>query len=488
VSALAQGRDVLSGLPEGLLLNGEWVAGADGGRIPVENPATGEVLAHIADGTPADALRLLDAAAEAQPGWAATPARERGELLRAAFEAVRDRREELATLISLEMGKPFAEALGEVDYGNEFLRWFSEEAVRLDGDYRIAPDGQTRILVSRQPVGPCLAITPWNFPLAMATRKIAPAFAAGCTMIVKPATQTPLTTIAFAQILLDLGLPAGVLGVLTSSSASRATAPLIADGRIRKVTFTGSTEIGRKLIAACGEKVVRTSMELGGNAPFVVFADADLDAAVSGAMLAKMRNMGEACTAANRFFVQAPVAAEFADRLAERMGALQVGPGLEPSTQVGPLIDADACDRMADLVAEATAAGATVRTGGARLDGAGHFFAPTVIDGVDPSSALVSDEIFGPIAPVIAFDTEDEGVALANDTEYGLVAYAYTRDLQRALRVAERLEAGMVALNRGLVSNAAAPFGGIKQSGLGREGGREGIDDYLDIKYVCIDR
>jgi succinate-semialdehyde dehydrogenase/glutarate-semialdehyde dehydrogenase len=474
--------------PTQLLIGGEWTAGSTGNTIPVIDPATGEPICHIADGDETDSLRALDAAAEAQPGWAATPARERAELLRAAFEAVRDQRERLARIVSAEMGKPLREALAEVDYGAEFLRWYSEEAVRLKGDYRIAPDGRTRILVSRQPVGPCLLITPWNFPLAMATRKIAPAFAAGCTAIVKPAKQTPLTTLAFAQILLDVGLPPGVLGVLTTNSASGATAPLIADGRIRKVSFTGSTEVGRRLIAACGEQVVRTSMELGGNAPFVVFADADLDAAVEGAMLAKMRNMGEACTAANRFFVEAPVAAEFADRLARRMGGLRVGPGLEPGVEVGPLIDADACERIEALVGEAAAAGATVRTGGAARSGPGHFFEPTVLDGVDPGSPLCTDEIFGPVAPVIAFEGEDEGVALANDTEYGLVAYAYTRDLQRALRVAERLDAGMVALNRGLVSNAAAPFGGIKQSGLGREGGREGIDDYLDVKYVCIDR
>jgi succinate-semialdehyde dehydrogenase/glutarate-semialdehyde dehydrogenase len=488
VSAVAPTHDVLADLPTGLLIDAEWRGARSGATIPVEDPATGEPLAEVADADEDDARTALDAAAAAQPEWATTAPRERAELLRRAFEAVRVARDDLATLISLEMGKPLAEARAEVDYGAEFLRWFSEEAVRLAGDYRVAPDGATRIMVARQPVGPCLLITPWNFPLAMATRKIAPAFAAGCTAILKPATQTPLTSLAFAQILLDAGLPAGVLGVLTTRRAGATTGPMIADGRIRKLSFTGSTEVGRRLLAACGEQVVRSSMELGGNAPFVVFADADLDAAVSGAMLAKMRNMGEACTAANRFFVEEPVAADFAAALADRMAALRVGPGLEPDSEVGPLIDEPARERIAELVEDAVAGGATVRTGGAPRPGRGYFYEPTVLDGVDPSARLCREEIFGPVAPIVAFSGEDEAIRLANDSEYGLVAYAYTRDLHRALRVAERLEAGMVALNRGLVSNAAAPFGGIKHSGLGREGGREGIDDYLDVKYVCVDR
>jgi len=480
-------RPDLEAVPSGLLIGGEWVASEFAETVPVEDPATGETIAEIADATTGDALRALDAAAAAQPAWERTAPRERGEILRRAFEAVRERRERFAALISLEMGKPYREALGEVDYGNEFLRWYAEEAVRIGGDYRIAPDGATRLLVRRAAVGPCLLITPWNFPLAMATRKIAPAFAAGCTAIVKPAKQTPLTTLALAQVLLDAGAPPGVLGVLTSSSASRVTAPLIADGRIRKLSFTGSTEIGRLLIAACGEQVVRASMELGGNAPFLVFADADLDAAVEGAMVAKMRNMGEACTAANRFLVARPVADAFAERLARRMGALRLGPGLDPASDVGPLIDAPACARIAGLVDAAVGAGASLRAGGRALDGPGHFFEPTVLAGVDPASDLFRDEIFGPVAPIAAFDSDEEAIAMANDTEYGLVAYAYTRDLQRALRVADGLQTGMVGINRGLVSNAAAPFGGVKHSGLGREGGREGIEDYLDLKYLAID-
>ena len=473
--------------PTKLLIGGEWVDGSTGNTIPVIDPATGSVLAEIADGDESDSLRALDAAAEAQPAWAATPARERAELLRAAFEAVRDQRERLARIVSAEMGKPLREALAELDYGAEFLRWYSEEAVRLKGDYRMAPDGKSRILVTRQPVGPCLLITPWNFPFAMATRKIAPAIAAGCTAILKPATQTPLTSLAFAQLLVELGLPAGVLGVLTTSRASSVSGPLLADGRIRKLSFTGSTEVGRKLIELCGPQVVRTSMELGGNAPFIVFADADVEAAVDGAMVAKMRNMGEACTAANRFFVHESIAPEFSSRLAARMAELRLGHGLEPDTDVGPLIDEPSRERIGQLVSDAARSGATVRTGGAAAPGPGYFFEPTVIDGVDPSSALFTDEIFGPVAPVVSFSDDDEAIRLANSTEYGLVAYAYTRDVDRALRVADRLEAGMVAINRGIVSNAAAPFGGIKQSGLGREGGREGIDDYLDVKYVCLD-
>jgi succinate-semialdehyde dehydrogenase/glutarate-semialdehyde dehydrogenase len=487
MSATAIPYPETSAIPTDLLIDGEWIAAEHGGTVAVDNPATGEVIAEIADATPTDGLRALDAAAAAQPGWEATAPRERGEILRAAFEAVRARREEIAALISLEMGKPFREALGEVDYGNEFLRWYSEEAVRIAGDYRIAPDGLTRILVKRSAVGPCLLITPWNFPLAMATRKIAPAFAAGCTAIVKPAKQTPLTTLLFAQILQEAGTPPGVLNVLTSSSASRLTGPLIADGRVRKVSFTGSTEVGRVLIAACGDQVVRTSMELGGNAPFLVFEDADLDAAVEGAMVAKMRNMGEACTAANRFLVARPVAAEFTRRLAERMGGLRLGSGLDPVSEVGPLIDQDASDRIAGLVDQAVSAGATVRAGGHPVDGPGYFFQPTVLEDVDPTSDMFRDEIFGPVAPVVAFDSDEEAITMANDTEYGLIAYAYTRDIQRSLRAADGLKAGMIGINRGLVSNAAAPFGGVKQSGLGREGGREGIEDYLDVKYLAID-
>jgi succinate-semialdehyde dehydrogenase / glutarate-semialdehyde dehydrogenase len=488
VTALAAPADVVGRVPAGLLVGGEWRAAAAGATMPVHDPATGGLLAAVADATPADGLAALDAAAAAQRAWSRTPARERAELLRAAFEAVQQARDDLATLITLEMGKPLAEARAEVDYGAEFLRWFSEEAVRTRGDYRAAPDGGSRILVQRQPVGPCLLITPWNFPLAMATRKLAAAFAAGCTAILKPAPQTPLTALAFAGILHDLGLPAGVLGVVTTSDAPALCDRLILDGRVRKVSFTGSTAVGRRLLERCGRQVVRTSMELGGNAPFLVFADADLDAAVDGAMLAKMRNMGEACTAANRFFVEAPVAQRFAELLAERMGALQLGHGLEPGTEVGPLIDAAARERVAGLVGEAVAGGARILTGGTPCGDAGWFYAPTVVDRVDARARLLREELFGPVAPIVPFGDESEAVRLANDTEYGLVAYAYTRDVDRALRLGDELDAGMVALNRGLVSNAAAPFGGIKHSGLGREGGREGIDDYLDVKYLCFDR
>jgi succinate-semialdehyde dehydrogenase / glutarate-semialdehyde dehydrogenase len=477
----------LDALPQGLLIDGQWVQSADQGTIPVEDPATGELLANIADAQASDALEALDVAAAIQPEWAATPPRARAELLRRAFDAVQAGRTRLATLISLEMGKPIGEALAEVDYGAEFLRWFSEETVRIGGEYRIAPDGQTRILVGRHPVGPTLLITPWNFPLAMATRKIAPALAAGCTAILKPAQQTPLTCLAFAQILIDSGLPPGVLSVLTAASAARLVTPLLADGRIRKLSFTGSTEVGRQLIAQCGENVVRTSMELGGNAPFLVFADADLDAAVEGALVAKMRNMGEACTAANRFLIERPIAAEFAARLAERMRALRLGPGVAPETQVGPLIDRQACDRLAALVVDAVDRGAAVHDT-SEVPDHGYFFAPTVLEDVDPASDLCTDEIFGPLAPVVPFDDEAEAVTLANGTEYGLVAYVYTTDMRRSLRLSDGLEFGMIGLNRGLVSNAAAPFGGVKHSGLGREGGREGIEDYLDVKYVCVDR
>jgi succinate-semialdehyde dehydrogenase/glutarate-semialdehyde dehydrogenase len=480
-------RPDVGAVPPGLLISGEWRAAEHGATITVEDPATGEAIADIADATERDGMAALDAAAAAQAAWESTPARERGEILRRAFDALQTRRAEVAALISLEMGKPFREALAEVDYGAEFLRWYAEEAVRIGGDYRMAPDGATRILVKRGAVGPCLLITPWNFPLAMATRKIAPAFAAGCTAILKPATQTPLTSKVVAQILVEAGTPPGVLGVLTTSSAGRVTGPLIADGRIRKVSFTGSTEVGRRLIAASGDQVVRTSMELGGNAPFLVFEDADLDDAVEGAMLAKMRNMGEACTAANRFLVARPVMADFTRRLADRMSALRLGAGLDPASDVGPLIDDAARRRIGDLVDEAVRGGASVVAGGDAVDGPGYFFRPTVLEAVDPACALSRDEIFGPVAPVTSFDTLDEAVAMANDTEYGLVAYAYTRDVQRALRVADGLKTGMVAINRGLVSNAAAPFGGVKQSGLGREGGREGIEDYLDLKYICLD-
>jgi succinate-semialdehyde dehydrogenase/glutarate-semialdehyde dehydrogenase len=477
---------LLQRVPTGLYIAGEWREATGGKTLAVEDPATGETLAQIADATPEDALAALDAACAVQEEWAQHPPRERGEILRRAFEELMDRSEELSLLMTLEMGKPLAEARGEIAYAAEYFRWFSEEAVRIDGRYATAPDGRSRLLVMKQPVGPCLLITPWNFPMAMGTRKIGPAIAAGCTMVMKPAKQTPLSMFALADILERAGLPAGVLNVITSSSASRIVTPLITDPRMRKVSFTGSTEIGRLLVKQGAEQLLRSSMELGGNAPFVVFEDADLDKAVEGAMLAKMRNGGEACTAANRFFVHERVAGEFTQRLAERMGALTVGHGADAGTQVGPLIDGTERAKVAALVDDARELGAEVLTGGAPLDGPGYFYAPTVLKDVPLGARVLEEEIFGPVAPVQTFTDEDDVVARANATEYGLVAYVFTRDLDRALRVGARLETGMLGINQGIVSNPAAPFGGVKHSGFGREGGREGIDEYLSTKYFAI--
>ncbi|AWS43912.1 NAD-dependent succinate-semialdehyde dehydrogenase [Streptosporangium sp. 'caverna'] len=477
---------VLAEIPTRLRIGDGWREATGGRTFPVANPADGTDLASVADATAADGLAALDAAVAAQASWAATAPRERGEILRRAFEEIHARREELALLITLEMGKPLADAYAEIDYGAEFFRWFAEEAVRIDGGYTVSPNGRGRILVMRQPVGPSLLVTPWNFPLAMATRKIGPALAAGCTVVVKPAEQTPLTTLALAAILEGCGVPAGVVNVVTTSDPAAVVGSLLKDSRLRKLSFTGSTEVGRLLLSQAAGGVLRTSMELGGNAPFLVFADADLDAAVEGALLAKLRNMGEACTAANRFYVQRPVAAEFADRLAKRMAELRVAPGLAEGSQIGPLIDEAGRQKVGTLVDDAVRKGARVLTGGAPLDGPGYFYPPTVLADVPGTADLLTQEIFGPVAPVLAFDTEQEAVALANATEYGLVAYLYTRDLGRALRTAEALETGMIGLNQGVVSNAAAPFGGVKQSGLGREGGRVGIDEYLETKYIAI--
>jgi succinate-semialdehyde dehydrogenase / glutarate-semialdehyde dehydrogenase len=477
---------VLADVPRQLFIGGGWQDAASGRTLAVDNPATGEELCAIADATAADGALALDAAVAAQPGWAATAPRERSEILRRAYDIIVDRTEELALLMTLEMGKPLAEARGEVRYAAEFFRWFSEEAVRIDGGLSTTPDGANRILVMRQPVGPCMLITPWNFPLAMGTRKIGPAVAAGCTMLLKPAPQTPLSSLALARIMAEAGLPPGVLNVVPTSDAAGLVEPLLRGGQIRKLSFTGSTQVGRILLAQCADSVVRTSMELGGNAPFIVFEDADLDAALDGAMVAKMRNMGEACTAANRMFVHRSVAGRFAARLAERMGALTVGPGTLPGTDVGPLID-DAGRSKADaLVRDAVGRGAKVLVGGGTPEGAGHFYPPTVLTDVHTDSELMSTEIFGPVAAIIPFDDEDEVLRAANDTEWGLVGYLFTRDLDRALRVGERLETGMVGVNTGLVSNPAAPFGGVKQSGLGREGGRVGIEEFLEYKYLAI--
>ena len=482
----AREADLLGRVPTGLYIDGAWTDATGGRTFTVYDPATGEVLREIADASPEDGIRALDAAVAAQEGWAATAPRARGEILRRAFDLVQERREDLALLMTMEMGKPLAEARGEVGYGGEFLRWFSEEAVRIAGRYGLNPEGTGRMVVSQRPVGPCLFITPWNFPFAMATRKIAPALAAGCTVVIKPPELTPLTTLFFTQLLADAGVPAGVVNVVTTTTSGEVSAPIIADPRLRKLSFTGSTPVGRKLIAQAAEGVLRVSMELGGNAPFVVFDDADLDKAVDGALLAKFRNVGQACTAANRFIVHAAVADEFTRRITERVQAMPVGRGTEDGVQIGPLIDEKAVAKAAELVEDAVARGARVLTGGTALEGPGTFYEPTVVAGVTAGSAILREEIFGPVLAIATFTDEDEAVCLANDTEYGLVSYVFTQDLARGHRMIDRLETGMMGLNVGVVSNAAAPFGGVKQSGIGREGGAEGIHEFLSTKYTLI--
>jgi succinate-semialdehyde dehydrogenase/glutarate-semialdehyde dehydrogenase len=479
-------RAVLDWVPTDLYIGGEWRAASAGGTLTVEDPATTDALAEVADAHEDDALAALSAAADAQPEWAVHAPRERGEILRRAYEAIVARTDELALLMTLEMGKSVAESRAEIGYAAEFFRWFSEEAVRVHGRYMVNTTGKGRILTMRQPVGPCVFVTPWNFPTAMGTRKIAPAIAAGCTMVVKPAKQTPLSMLALAKILEDAGLPAGVLNVITAKHAGEVIEPLLEDPRTRKLSFTGSTEVGRSLIEQSAQQVLRVSMELGGNAPFLVFADADLDAAVEGAMLAKMRNIGEACTAANRFHVHESIADEFSRRLAERMGALKLGRGTEPDVDVGPLIDQAQRAKVTELVDDAVKRGARSLLGGHPAAGPGYFFEPTVLTDVPHDARLLREEIFGPVAPIAAFATDEQALDAANSTEYGLVAYVYTRDLERAFHVCERLESGMVGLNQGVVSNPAAPFGGVKQSGFGREGGFEGIGEYLETKYVAL--
>ena len=486
MTTATQEQAALDSVPKGLFVGGEWIDATAGATLPVEDPATGEPLCQVADATPEDALGALTAAVAAQEEWARVTPRARGEILRAAFEEMIARTEELALIMTLEMGKPLAESRGEIAYAAEYLRWYSEEAVRINGRFTSHYNGGGRVLTMRQPVGPCIFITPWNFPMAMGTRKIGPAIAAGCTIVVKPAKQTPLCMLALADILDRAGLPGGVLNVVTSNSSGRTMAPLIADPRARKLSFTGSTEVGRTLIGQAAEQILRVSMELGGNAPFVVFDDADLDAAVDGALLAKMRNMGEACTSANRFIVHESVADEFGRRLAEKLGSLRVGRGTEDGVQVGPLIDQPAVDKVAELVGDAIGRGAEPLTGAEPGSGPGYFYSPTVLGSVPDDARVLSEEIFGPVAPITTFSADDEAVAKANDTEYGLVAYVFTGGLNRALRVIEGLDTGMVGLNQGLVSNAAAPFGGVKQSGYGREGGPEGLDEYLETKYVAI--
>ncbi len=475
---------LLSNVPTGIWIGGEERKGSS--TFDVLNPATEEVILSISDATAEDGIAALDAASAVAADWAATPARERGEILRSVFDTITAHADDIATLMTLEMGKVLAEAKGEVRYGAEFFRWFSEEAVRIDGRYTHAPAGNGRILVTKAPVGICYAITPWNFPLAMGTRKIGPAVAAGCTMIVKPAQETPLTMLLLAKLMDDAGLPKGVLSVLPTSKPGALTTALIDDGRLRKLTFTGSTGVGKALVKQSSDKLLRTSMELGGNAPFIVFDDADVDAAVDGAILAKMRNGGEACTAANRFHVANSVREEFTAKLVNRMSEFTLGNGLDDGSTLGPLINAKQVDTVVDLVSDAVARGATVAVGGVAPGGPGHFYPATVLADVPVDARILKEEVFGPVAPITGFDTEEEGIAAANDTEYGLASYIYTQSLDRALRVAESIESGMVGVNRGVISDAAAPFGGIKESGFGREGGTEGIEEYLDTKYIAF--
>jgi len=477
---------VLEQVPTGLFIGGEWVQAEGGRTFDVHDPATNAVIRTIADASPADGIRALDAAVAAQESWAATPPRVRSDILRRAWELLQERKEDAALLMTLEMGKPLAEARGEVAYGGEFLRWFSEEAVRISGRYGLNPEGTGRMVVSQRPVGPSFFITPWNFPLAMATRKIAPALAAGCTVVIKPPALTPLSTIFFVKLLEEAGLPKGVVNVVATTTSSKVSGPIIADPRLRKLSFTGSTEVGRALIAQAAEGVLRVSMELGGNAPFVVFEDADLDKAVEGAMAAKFRNIGQACTAANRFIVHESIAEQFADRITERVTAMKIGRGTEDGVTIGPLIDGAAVAKAVELVTDAVQRGATVRTGGQAVAGEGTFFEPTVVTEVAAGSDILREEIFGPVLAIATFRDEDEAVRLANDTEYGLVSYVFTQDLARGHRMIDRLETGMMGLNVGVVSNAAAPFGGVKQSGVGREGGFEGIHEYLSTKYTLI--
>jgi succinate-semialdehyde dehydrogenase/glutarate-semialdehyde dehydrogenase len=477
---------VVASVDTGLFIAGRSRPATGDAVFTVEDPATGESLTEVADATVADGAAALDAAARAQDDWAATAPRDRGEILRRAFELLVGRADDLALLMTLEMGKTVAESRAEVVYAAEFFRWFSEEAVRVSGRWSTSPNGATRLLTMKQPVGPSLLITPWNFPLAMGTRKIGAAVAAGCTMVVKPAAQTPLSMLALTQVLTEAGMPAGVLNVITTSAAGQVTEPLIRDPRLRKLSFTGSTDVGRLLVERSAAQLLRVSLELGGNAPFLVFPDADIDAAVDGAMLAKMRNMGEACTAANRFLVHVDVAEEFAGSLAERMSALVTGRGTDDGVDVGPLVDARSRTKVGEMVSAAVGQGATVLAGGHEVGERGYFYAPTVLSGVRPGARVLTEEIFGPIAPVTSFDSDEQALAMANDTPFGLVAYAYTRDLDRALRVAEGMRTGMVGLNQGIVSNPAAPFGGVKHSGFGREGGPEGIEEFLETKYIGI--
>jgi succinate-semialdehyde dehydrogenase / glutarate-semialdehyde dehydrogenase len=486
MSIATEEQTVVDAVEKRLYIGGEWRDASGGATLEVLDPATEEPIAEVADATPDDAVAALEAATAKQKEWAGSAPNDRAGILWKAFELLTERADELALLMTLEMGKPLAESKAEIIYAADFFRWFSGEALRIEGNYKQFANGTSRVLVMRQPVGPSLMITPWNFPMAMGTRKVGPAVAAGCTIVMKPAQQTPLSMLALGQILEEAGLPGGVFNIVTTSSSSKATGPLIQDPRLRKLSFTGSTEVGRKLIEASASQVLKVSMELGGNAPFLIFDDADLDAAVDGALLAKMRNIGEACTSANRFHVAESVQEEFQRRLAEKMGALKLGRGTEEDVKVGPLIDQPSREKVAELVQDALDKGANCVVGGEIPDGSGYFYPPTVLGDVPESARVFKEEIFGPVAPVGSFGSEEEAIARANDTEYGLVAYVFTRDIKRALRVCEGLETGMVGLNQGMVSNAGAPFGGVKQSGIGREGGTEGLEEFLETKYVAV--
>ena len=472
--------------PTGLLIGGQWTDGR-GGSLPVTDPATEDVIAQVASGTPEDALEAVAAAYAALPGWAARPPRERGECLRRAYELMIARAEPLARLMVAENGKALKDARGEITYAAEFFRWYAEEAVRNEGSLSVAPSGANRIMVQRQPVGVSVLVTPWNFPAAMATRKIGPALAAGCTVVLKPAKETPLSALAIAAALHEAGVPEGVVNVLPTTKPGPLVAAMLADPRVRKLSFTGSTEVGRALLHTAADTVTNCSMELGGNAPFLVFEDADIEAAVDGAFLAKMRNGGEACTAANRFYVHDDVAGEFTARLADRLSSLRVGPGLDDGTDLGPLVNSDTRSKVASLVESATSAGGRLVTGGEAPDRKGYFYLPTVLDNVPRGAGILGEEIFGPVAPVVRFTDQADAIAQANSTEYGLVSYLYSRDLRRALQVAEALEAGMIGINRGVVSDPAAPFGGVKQSGIGREGGHDGLLEFTETKYIAVD-
>lgn len=469
-----------------LLIDGEWIPSSDGQVIEVRDPATGEPIATVPSGSVDDARAAVDSAANAAHSWAGVSPTERGEILRRAFEMMTERTESLARLIVFEMGKTFAEAMGEIKYAAEFFRWYSGEAVRNEGVIKMAPGGEKRIIAIHQPVGVSLLITPWNFPAAMATRKIGPAIAAGCTMILKPASDTPLTALAVGALLEEAGLPPGVLNVLPSSRSSQVVPVMLHDDRVRKLSFTGSTEVGRTLLEEAADQIVNCSMELGGNAPFLVFDDADVDAAVDGAMIAKMRNGGQSCIAANRFLVHAAVAGEFGDALSRAMRSIRIGPGLDDGVELGPMINQAAQSELQGVVASLSDAGARVSAGGRAPDRPGYFFEPTVVQGVGRDDPTLSVEIFGPVAPIVTFESEEEAIALANDTIHGLAAYLYTSDLSRAMRVAEAIETGMVGVNRGLISDPAAPFGGVKESGIGREGAHEGLNEFLETKYIAV--